>query len=441
MFIIINLVRVGNIYCKKSNVRGCKIFLHHFYSLPHHDKYKLIDIDGNLDVYTDSKTEMCFYHVTCHRYFTCTTHNFLTEPKLYTVPTYCPLCNRDYQLSKARLHITHDYVISHKNNKVTIKKIASCQRKNGLKRFLKRFYSLSNSNDYSLKAPDGKHEKYNGWHGEFWFYHKVCGKYSHMSVSNFFRKIEHGRYGCSYCSKKVAYKENIQRGIKKHIRNGCKYNVTFLKRVYSQSDNKTNHIYVPLQPYRGMRTKILWLVWTKHPHTMWMTPNEFLNSGKRDPSEHRYMGENCVMNYLNYYGFRRNLDYFHGYVFHSNKKKTKCLHCDVFIPGLSVGNKYNSVGIEYDGSQHFRPIDFRESFQKLLNHHKFFEAGEVYARTYNAYVHIKKRDKKKDKYCGYHHIYLIRIEHYRRNNQNYRYVKTLVDEALNKKLLPILFKK
>ena len=88
-------------------------------------------------------------------------------------------------------------------------------------------------------------------------------------------------------------------------------------------------------------------------------------------------GEKLVQHILEQvYHLKQDKDYIYGYIL-PNK-----LHLDFYLPAYRVG-------IEYDGEQHYYPVNYF--------------GGET------TYKHVVKRDKIKDKYCKEHNIKLIRI--------------------------------
>ncbi len=91
-------------------------------------------------------------------------------------------------------------------------------------------------------------------------------------------------------------------------------------------------------------------------------------------------GENFIMNYMN----DNNINYIHQYSFDDCKYKNK-LKFDFYLPD------YN-ICIEYDGEQHFRPIDY-------------FGGND-------RFKHQKVMDEIKNKYCENKNIKMLRIPYY-----------------------------
>lgn len=86
---------------------------------------------------------------------------------------------------------------------------------------------------------------------------------------------------------------------------------------------------------------------------------------------------------------------------------------DIFIPDLQIA-------IEYDGEQHFKPIDFAGK-------------GEEWAK--NEFEKIKKRDEIKNEYCKINEIKLLRIPYWECNNIEKIIIDFLHRERLNEKTL------
>lgn len=78
-------------------------------------------------------------------------------------------------------------------------------------------------------------------------------------------------------------------------------------------------------------------------------------------------------------------DYFYGYILPNR------LHLDFYLPELSLA-------FEYDGEQHYRPVDFF--------------GGE------QAFKNLQERDHRKDQYCKEHNIKLVRIPYTTRTKED-----------------------
>ena len=116
-------------------------------------------------------------------------------------------------------------------------------------------------------------------------------------------------------------------------------------------------------------------------------------SGKRCPYCKKSNGEARIMNYLNNNKIKFEQEY------HINIKG-KCLRFDFYL------EKYNMT-IEYDGQQHFKPVD------------KF--GGE------EEFKNTQLRDKLKNQYCKDNNIKLIRIPYYDFNN-----IENILDNLFKK---------
>lgn len=130
-----------------------------------------------------------------------------------------------------------------------------------------------------------------------------------------------------------------------------------------------------IEQYDGNHTKILHRCLIDG--TEWMvTPHDILE-GKGCPTCNMSCGENIVRSYL----MKNKIKFSYNYTF-DDCKNIKPLPFDFYLP------EYNTC-IEYDGEQHFKPIDI------------FGGAKEFYERV--------KRDKIKTDYCVANNITLIRI--------------------------------
>lgn len=118
-------------------------------------------------------------------------------------------------------------------------------------------------------------------------------------------------------------------------------------------------------------------------HEWEIVPNNILN-GQGCPKCNISHGENGVAKYLNQY----NISYISQYKF-DNCRNKKSLPFDFYLPD------YN-ICIEYDGIQHFKPVDFAGRGESWAN--KIFERTQ-----YN--------DEIKNKYCKNNNIILLRIRY------------------------------
>jgi hypothetical protein len=89
----------------------------------------------------------------------------------------------------------------------------------------------------------------------------------------------------------------------------------------------------------------------------------------------------------------------------------KCLPFDFAVLGDDKKVKFL---IEYDGEQHFEPVDFGEGMKVAKENFKI----------------CKKHDKIKDRYCKRHHIDLVRIPFYERKNMYKIITKKLYEYKL-----------
>lgn len=118
-------------------------------------------------------------------------------------------------------------------------------------------------------------------------------------------------------------------------------------------------------------------------------PNNIL-SGTGCPKCNQSKGERKIASWL----YQNNISYKCQYIFNDCKDE-KPLPFDFYLP-------YYNIAIEYDGEQHFRPVDFfggKEKFKKQLNH-----------------------DRTKDEFCKNNGITLLRIPYF-----NYNFI----EEELN----------
>lgn len=131
-----------------------------------------------------------------------------------------------------------------------------------------------------------------------------------------------------------------------------------------------------------------------------VTLNHFLSSRSRCPKCGASNGEKQVQDYLDSY----KVNYKYGYIIPDLVYK-KNLHFDFWLPQYKLA-------IEYDGQQHFYPVQFGGMSEEQAN---------------QEYKDGRLRDSMKDVYCKENNIKLIRIKY----DQD-------VDTVLNKGLLPLL---
>lgn len=116
-------------------------------------------------------------------------------------------------------------------------------------------------------------------------------------------------------------------------------------------------------------------------------PSGFLR-GNRCPycAKHSKMsrGESLVKHVLKELGYQEKVHFYYGYTMRNK------LHLDFYLP-------YKSIGIEYDGAQHFHiGHTFGQHVTLLHEQQKILQVQQ-------------ERDQRKNKYCKEHHIKLIRI--------------------------------
>lgn len=118
--------------------------------------------------------------------------------------------------------------------------------------------------------------------------------------------------------------------------------------------------------------------------TEWFAKPTHILRGTGCPMCNCSHGENIILKYLQ----KKNINFFHQKRF-DECKDTKALPFDFYIPNLNVC-------IEYDGIQHFQPIDF---------------AGNGQDWAIKQFNLIKKHDAIKNNFCNIHNIYLLRIKY------------------------------
>lgn len=118
--------------------------------------------------------------------------------------------------------------------------------------------------------------------------------------------------------------------------------------------------------------------------------NSFHSNGTRCRHCSRSKGEEKVAEYLE----NNNINYIPQYSF-DNCRNINRLKFDFYLPNLNVC-------IEYDGKQHYYPIDFSKKLTQV-------EKEEVFIKS-------KERDMKKTKYCLENNIILIRVPYWEFDN-------------------------
>lgn len=152
---------------------------------------------------------------------------------------------------------------------------------------------------------------------------------------------------------------------------------------YVQDVSMVNKYILVLEQYVDCETAILHqctkcgTIWKPIPHN--------ILSGRGCPGCNQSYGEQRVSNWL----MSHNCQYTIQYTFADCKHK-KVLPFDFYLP-------VHNICIEYDGEQHFMPVDF-------------YGKGIEYA--IQKFTEIQHRDKIKDTYCREHNIPLLRIPYY-----------------------------
>lgn len=184
-----------------------------------------------------------------------------------------------------------------------------------------------------------------------------CDKHGEITTSpqNF---LEHGCGKCSYDRR-------------------CKTNDEFL----SELKNVHGNSIVPLNSYEKYNKKISFQCEKGH---MWESRPSNILKGYGCPECSKSTGEKIVNEYL----INNNLYYETQYTFENCKNK-KLLRFDYFVE--------NKILIEYDGKQHFKPVDFGGK-------------GEEYAEK--ELKLRRKHDEIKSNYCIENNIYLVRIPYW-----------------------------
>ena len=129
--------------------------------------------------------------------------------------------------------------------------------------------------------------------------------------------------------------------------------------------------------------------------TTWNT----FQRGKRCPYCNNSKGEKRISEYL----ISNSINYISQYKF-ENCRNNKPLPFDFYLPD------YN-ICIEYDGEQHFHPVDF---------------GGKGIKKAEEEYLGFKKRDKIKTQYCENNNIKLIRIPYWEFDNIENILIRNLI---------------
>lgn len=205
---------------------------------------------------------------------------------------------------------------------------------------------------------------------------KVCGHEWEVMPTSFL----HAKNGCPKCARKRERPE-LRRTQEEYLQDLKDLGIADV---------------IPIEEYVKANVKIKHKC-LKHNFIWEVAPMNVLN-GQGCPKCRSSKGENKVQNWLSIH----DIDYELQKTFDGLKYK-QLLRFDFYLP------KFNTC-IEYDGEQHFHPVDFS-------NHHDEDTARETYEKTVI-------RDKLKDDYCKEHNIRLIRIPYYED-------VYSVLDKTLN----------
>lgn len=200
--------------------------------------------------------------------------------------------------------------------------------------------------------------------------------------------------------------------------------IMFKKRdsAFRHDLNKVHHGYIKESEkscYHGMNQKVLLIC--KKGHSWYATPGHVVLSGEGCPYCNTSHGEIIVQHELEKINLKHCFSrkslmassnaYKHSFRIHAHHH---LLSIDFMV---NLGNK--SYAIEFDGIQHFKPVDFSGKLTKWQTNRNFKKQ--------------KKHDKWKNEWCAKHHVKMIRIE----NIYNYPYGRRmikLVKDSLNEKL-------
>ena len=203
--------------------------------------------------------------------------------------------------------------------------------------------------------------------------HNLCGYIWYVTPDNFFRR----QSGCPKCSKNARINTDTY---KKEIKNilGEEYEV--------------------IGTYINARTKVKFL---HHKcGNMWEVVPYAIKEGTRCPFCKSSKGERYIIGLLKKY----NIEFEIQKMFDGCKDKNP-LRFDLYLPE-------SNTCIEYDGIQHFEPVDFANKGEKWAMHH---------------YEETKRRDEIKNVYCHKNTITLIRIPYY----TEYKDIDNIIKSIIN----------
>jgi len=251
--------------------------------------------------------------------------------------------------------------------------LANLQDNKTPSRWMKNPFNTENALLYlSINYPDYEwidHEQYKGCKYKHQF---ICRKHKHKGIQyNSFDNIIHNNHTCKYCGY-----ENLSRfkqlDKEKIIKLCEERNVIFLNR-YSKHNESYIQYYCSNHSSNGIQE---------------MSLTHF----KSSKSPCRYCnitsGELKISNYLN----MNNIKYDTQKEF-NDCKNIRNLRYDFYLPD-------NNICIEYDGQQHFQPVNFHGDKDGGLS----------------AFNKTQERDRIKDEYCKTHNIKLIRIPYWDYDN-------------------------
>lgn len=171
----------------------------------------------------------------------------------------------------------------------------------------------------------------------------------------------HGKHGCQKCA--IEERNNLKRISKDN----------FIKRS-TKLHNKYDYSEVDFSNYKDSQTSIVTILCPNHGKFTQSVFNHLQGRGCPRCTESR--GERKILNYLE----ENNISYEREYKFEELGKK----RFDFYLENLNIC-------IEFDGEQHFRPVDFFGGIE-----------------TFNEIV---KNDSIKNQYCINKNIQLIRISY------------------------------
>lgn len=177
--------------------------------------------------------------------------------------------------------------------------------------------------------------------------------------------------------------------LEKHIYSGC-------KQCYTKSQTKTTEQFIKdlqqcnpyvklMGNYVNSYTKTLFKCYGCKQQCEWETSPASVLCGRRSPNCYSSNGEIKIQQFLQLY----NIHFIKEYKF-EDCKNIHCLPFDFYLP------QYNMC-IEYDGEQHYRPINFGGCSDD--------KAIQSFQSTYI-------NDNIKNQYCEQHNINLLRIPYY-----------------------------